>query len=102
MISFFHVSKVYEKGNRALHEVNVSIGKGEFVFLTGPSGAGKPPFLKLIFRDDFILIFFSIFDLKLLLFIVFSVNLKLSVAANFIKTVYNNAVEEPPPFCCYE
>lgn len=52
MISFFHVSKVYEKGNRALHEVNVSIGKGEFVFLTGPSGAGKTTFLKLIFREE--------------------------------------------------
>ncbi|NOY22983.1 MAG: cell division ATP-binding protein FtsE [Acidobacteria bacterium] len=52
MIHFFHVSKVYEKGNRALHEVNVSIGKGEFVFLTGPSGAGKTTFLKLIFREE--------------------------------------------------
>ncbi len=52
MINFFHVTKVYDKGNRALHEVNVSIGKGEFVFLTGPSGAGKTTFLKMIFREE--------------------------------------------------
>jgi len=52
MINFFHATKVYDKGNRALHEVTVSIGKGEFVFLTGPSGAGKTTFLKLIFRQE--------------------------------------------------
>ncbi len=52
MINFFHVTKNYDKANRALHEVNVSIGKGEFVFLTGPSGAGKTTFLKMIFREE--------------------------------------------------
>jgi len=49
MIELFHVSKRYGSDAPALSEINLSIGKGEFVFLTGPSGAGKSTLLKLIF-----------------------------------------------------
>ncbi|MFC1822360.1 cell division ATP-binding protein FtsE [Thermodesulfobacteriota bacterium] len=48
MIQFYNVSKFFG-GNVALHELNVRIRKGEFVFITGPSGAGKTTFLRLIF-----------------------------------------------------
>ena len=41
MIEAYHVTKTYERGDRpAIHDVNFDIAKGEFVFLSGPSGAG--------------------------------------------------------------
>lgn len=52
MIQFYHVSKVYSSNINALNDITVQVNKGEFVFLTGPSGAGKTTFLKLIYCDE--------------------------------------------------
>ncbi|MEG1244746.1 MAG: ATP-binding cassette domain-containing protein, partial [Oscillospiraceae bacterium] len=45
MIEFKNVSKVYENGTKALQNVNLTIDRGEFVFIVGSSGAGKSTFL---------------------------------------------------------
>ena len=48
MLQFDQVSKTYPGGFVALERINFRIAKGEMVFLTGHSGAGKSTILKLI------------------------------------------------------
>ena len=52
MIHMKNVGKVYDSGIVALRDINVDIQKGEFVFVVGPSGAGKTTFTKMIFREE--------------------------------------------------
>ncbi len=52
LLEFRDVSKKFKGGTIALENINLSIDKGEFVFLTGSSGAGKTTLLKLIYLDQ--------------------------------------------------
>lgn len=49
MIQIFNLYKVYPDNHPALTDINLHIKKGDFVFVTGPSGAGKTTLIKLIF-----------------------------------------------------
>lgn len=51
MIKFDAVSKKYSIGNVSLSRVSFQIDDNEFLFLVGPSGAGKTTILKLILRE---------------------------------------------------
>ncbi len=52
MIRFDGVFKAYPKGVLALKEVTFHVAKGEFVFLTGHSGAGKSTVLRLVYAEE--------------------------------------------------
>ncbi len=51
MIVFDKVTKRYPLGTIALQDANLEIKDHEYVFLVGPSGAGKTTILKLILRE---------------------------------------------------
>ena len=48
MIQLYHVYMRYPNGIEALNDVNLRIAEGEFVFLTGASGAGKTTLVKIL------------------------------------------------------
>ena len=52
MIEFRNVSKKYETGTEAIHNINFKINKGEFAFLVGSSGSGKSTIIKLILKEE--------------------------------------------------
>jgi cell division transport system ATP-binding protein len=51
VIEFHRVHMTYANEFRALRDINLKIGRGEFVMVTGPSGAGKSTLIKLLFRE---------------------------------------------------
>lgn len=52
MIKLENVTKVYKTGVRAVNDMNLTIAPGEFVYVIGPTGAGKSTFIKLLYREE--------------------------------------------------
>lgn len=47
-IALEKVSKVYPNGFRAVHELDLHVGDGEFMVIVGPSGCGKTTALRMV------------------------------------------------------
>lgn len=52
MIKLTNVTKTYKTGVRAINNMNLTIGPGEFVYVIGTTGAGKSTFIKLLYREE--------------------------------------------------
>ena len=52
LIELKNVYKRYNNGVTALCDVNITISKGEFVFIIGASGSGKSTLIKLLYRQE--------------------------------------------------
>lgn len=52
MIQMYHVNLQYGSDKPVLNDITLRIPKAEFVFVTGPSGAGKTSLLRLLFLAE--------------------------------------------------
>jgi cell division transport system ATP-binding protein len=51
VVEFEDVSKVYDGGSVGLEQASMRIGRGEFVFLVGPTGCGKSTCIRLLLKE---------------------------------------------------
>ena len=52
MIAFNNVSMPFASGTKALQDVSFEVADNEFIFLVGPSGAGKTTILRMLLREQ--------------------------------------------------
>src|SRR5918911_380209 len=51
VIEFRDVTKLYDGGSVGIDRVSMRIGRGEFVFLVGPTGCGKSTCIRLLMKE---------------------------------------------------
>src|SRR6266576_1114885 len=51
VVEFRDVTKLYASGAVGLDRVSMRIGRGEFVFLVGPTGCGKSTCIRLLMKE---------------------------------------------------
>jgi cell division transport system ATP-binding protein len=51
VVEFRNVTKVYDGGSVAVDQLSMRIGRGEFVFLVGPTGCGKSTCIRLLQKE---------------------------------------------------
>jgi len=52
LIRLINVKKTYKTGVTALQDLNLSIKKGQFVFIIGSTGCGKSTLIKMLYREE--------------------------------------------------
>lgn len=52
IITMKNVFKTYPNGVGAIYDLNLTIEKGEFVFIIGNSGSGKSTLIKMLYREE--------------------------------------------------
>jgi cell division transport system ATP-binding protein len=51
VVELRNVTKMYEGGSVAVQQASIKIGRGEFVFLVGPTGCGKSTCIRLLQKE---------------------------------------------------
>ena len=52
LIKLVNVKKTYKTGVTAIQDLNLSIKKGQFVFIIGSTGCGKSTLIKMLYREE--------------------------------------------------
>ena len=52
LIRLTDVQKTYKTGTVALYDIDLTISKGDFVFVIGQSGSGKSTLIKMLYREE--------------------------------------------------